>query len=220
MGAVSLSIGGYAVKRPESPETAAARDDASPGLAAWRDRHERAGCVAMTAGGAWYIEHDEDACPDAGGKSRRSDGRRRRKLRPDDIGGMLVEVGKAAAQDPRLTDVDRDVYYAMLGRAHGLTETEITATRRWLETVTSHPYWKCRRALQRLDRFGYLTRITRDEVKRQKLLNWLASHTFDDGRLPGIYRMSLNPPRWDDVPDFMAPLDPDWRDRVDALLAD
>lgn len=218
MEAFSASGGERVVKRPESPE-AAAHGNASPELVAWRDRHTGAGCVLMTgAGGAWYVDHDEDACPDAGGKSRRSNGRRR-KLRPDDIGGMLVEVGKAAAQDPRLTDVDRDVYYAMLGRAHGLTETEITAPRRWLNSVTGHPEWKCRDALGRLERFGYLQRIARDEVKRQKLLNWLASHTFDDGRLPGIYRMSLNPPRWDDVLDFAAPLDPNWRDRVDALLA-
>jgi hypothetical protein len=170
------------------------------------------------AGGAWYVDHDEAVCPDrAGGASRRP--KRGRKLRPDDIGGMLVQVGRSAAEDPRLTDVDRDIYYAMFGRAHGLTETEITATRRWLETVTGHPYWKCRDAVERLERFGYVQRIGRDDVRRQKLRNWLASHTFEDGRLPGIYRMSLDPPRWDAVPDYAAPADDGWRDRVDALLA-
>jgi hypothetical protein len=151
------------------------------------------------------------------GKPRQS--KAARKLRPEDIGGMLVDVGKAAAQDPRLTDIDRDVYYAMLGRAHGLTETEIMAPRDWLEATTKHPEWKCRTALKRLDRFGYITRITPDDVRRQTLRNWLANHTFEDGRLPGIYRMSLNPPNWGDVPDFTAPLEDGWRDRVDALLS-
>jgi hypothetical protein len=168
-------------------------------------------------------------CPNTKAKmtrARRPAGPTRRKLRPDDIGGLLVDVGKAAADDPRLTDVDRDVYFALFGRAHGLTETEITAPIRWLAGVTGHRSHLCQTALGRLDRFGYVTRIYANRpaddplgVRRQKLRNWLAGHTFEQGRLPGLYRMSLNPPRWDEVPDFAAPLEDGWRDRVDALLS-
>ena len=146
-----------------------------------------------------YWEELQSPTPRAAGNRKPRPDRLPRIARQEDTKEALVELVQHAMADPGIRPNDLTVLTALADNGIGRTSIEIEASRDWLVEVTGLSVESVRWATGRLERLGYVKRITKAEVTRQWLKSYLARHP-KEGRPPTLYRLSTNLPDWTSVP--------------------
>lgn len=123
----------------------------------------------------------------------------RRIKAPEDVEVVLSEVMETAKVDPRLSPSSLRVLQALHESACKLTSVEVAAARAWLMRQTGLAEPTVRRALNRLNKTGYVQIIKPRQVSRKTLKAWLKRR--ETGRPPTLVRLADTAPAPAETPD-------------------
>lgn len=140
---------------------------------------------SMSSGG--YICPNCGAFPVVAGAQPRPDDTIRG---PADVRPRLEATLTGALADPRLLDRDHAVLGAMTISGTEHTSVQVIASREWLATATGLHESAVRRSLARLERFGYLRPLDRQQMLRKVAF---ASTPRRGHRPPKVYEICRPP---------------------------